>query len=89
MLTEGESVNIFLYGDSVTMGKKGQKLPKGFYNLEEMLKNLIARGVEVRTCITCTRARGFVQEDFIEGVKVGKTLDLARWIKEGRQVLMF
>ena len=39
LLTEGVSVRIFLFGDSVGMGKKGQKTPEGFYNVEEMLKN--------------------------------------------------
>ena len=32
----GMKVNIFLTGDAVTTAKKGQKPPKGFYNLENI-----------------------------------------------------
>jgi sulfur relay (sulfurtransferase) complex TusBCD TusD component (DsrE family) len=54
-----------------------------------MLKKLIDKGVEVRSCLTCTKARGLIQEDFIEGAVVGKTLDLARWIKDSEKVMVF
>ena len=89
LLTEGVGVRIFLYGDSVISAQKGQSPPKGFYNIGEMLENLMRKGVEVRSCLTCTRARGLTQESFVEGAVVGKTLDLARWIKEGGQVMTF
>ena len=89
LLTTETKVRIFLYADSVTAAKKGQNPPKGFYNIGEMLKELAGRGVEVRSCLTCTSARGLVQDDFVEGVVVGKTLDLARWVAEGGQVMTF
>ena len=89
LIAEGVSVRIFLYGDSVAMGKKGQKPPEGFYNVEEMLKKLIAKGADVRSCLTCTRARGFTHSDYIEGLTIGKTLDLARWVKEEGKVMVF
>lgn len=89
LISVGSKVRIFLYADSVTSAKKGQNPPKGFYNIGEMLKGLIDKGVEVRSCLTCTSARGLTQEDFIEGALVGKTLDLARWINEGGQVMTF
>jgi len=89
LLTEGVSVRIFLYGDSVTCAKKGQSPPRGFYNVGEMLENLIAKGVEVRGCLTCTKARGLTQEDFINGAVVGKTIDLARWVKDSGKVMVF
>ncbi len=89
LLSAGSKVRIFLYADSVTAAKNGQAPPKGFYNVAEMLLDLIGRGVEVRSCITCTRARGLTQEDFIEGAAVGKTMDLANWVAEGGQVMVF
>lgn len=89
LLTTGTKVRIFLYGDSVISAKKGHNPPKGFYNISEMLKALIDKDVEVKSCLTCTRARGLSQEDFIEGAMVGKTIDLARWISEGGQVMVF
>lgn len=89
LLTTGSKVRIFLYADSVVAAKKGQKTPKGFYNVGEMLEKLIKKGVEVRSCLTCTNARGLTQEDFVEGAVVGKTIDLARWVSEGGQVMVF
>ncbi len=89
LLSVGTGVRIFLYGDSVTAAKKGQNPPKGYYNIGDMLKGLIERGVEVKSCLTCTSARGLTQDDFIEGAAVGKTLDLARWVSEGGQVMVF
>lgn len=89
LLTTGCAVRIFLYADSVTAAKKGQKTPKGFYNIAEMLEKLIGKGVEVRSCLTCTSARGLTQEDFIDGAVVGKTIDLARWVAEEGKVMVF
>lgn len=83
-------VNIFLLGDGVTIAKKGQKPPEGYYNLEKMLKKLVDHGVEVIICKTYLNARGLIQQELIEGVKIGSTvLDLARWIKESQKILTF
>jgi len=89
LLSVGSGVRIFLYGDAVTAAKKEQRPPKGHYNIGEMLKGLAARGAEVRSCLTCTSARGLTDDDFVEGAVVGKTLDLAHWINEGGQVMVF
>ena len=56
--TIGMKVNIFLTGDAVTTAKKGQKPPKGYYNLESMLEDLINKGVKVVVCVTCISTRG-------------------------------
>ena len=84
----GMKVNIFLLGDGVTAAKKGQKPPEGFYNLEQMLKELIDQGSEVIACRTCVGARGLTQADLIDGVRVGTTVgNLAQWVKESQKVL--
>ena len=86
----GMKVNIFLTGDAVTTAKKGQKPPKGYYNLELMLQDLIKKGVKVVSCYTCITARGLTQSELINGVVVGSTVgDLAKWIKESQKVLSF
>lgn len=38
------SVRVFLMGDAVACAVKGQTTPDGFYNVERMLKILLARG---------------------------------------------
>ena len=84
----GMKVNIFLTGDAVTTAKKGQRPPDGYYHLENMLKELIQKGIEVVACNTCIAARGLTQSELIEGVKIGSTVgDLAKWVKESQKVL--
>ncbi len=89
LLSVGSKVRIFLYGDSVIAAKTRQSPPKGYYNIGEMMKGLVEKGAEVKSCLTCTQSRGLTQEDFVEGVVIGKTLDLAHWINEGGQVMVF
>ena len=38
------SVRVFLMGDAASCAVKGQVTPQGFYNVERMLKILLARG---------------------------------------------
>ncbi len=84
-----QKVNIFLMGDAVSMAKKGQQTPAGYYNLAQMLGELIALGVEIRACGTCINSRGFKEDELVEGVIVGKMLDLARWCSESLKVIAF
>src|SRR3972149_74308 len=85
----GMNVNIFLLGDAVNAAKKGQKTPEGYYNLEQMLLDLVKQGAKISACGTCAQARGLNKEDLIEGVKIGSMLELAHWIKESQNVLSF
>ena len=88
--TDKMEVNIFLIGDAVTAAKRGQKPPEGFYNLGNMLKELIDQGSKVVACRTCISARGLTQEELIEGVCVGTTVgDLAGWVKKSQKVISF
>ena len=82
-------INLFLLGDAVSLAKKGQNTPEGYYNLEKMLSDLVKIGVKVRACGTCLRARGLNQNDLIEGVEIGTMMVLAKWVKESRVVLSF
>jgi sulfur relay (sulfurtransferase) complex TusBCD TusD component (DsrE family) len=54
-----------------------------------MLGELIALGVEVRACGTCLNSRGLKEEELIEGVIIGKMLDLARWVQGSSRVINF
>ena len=42
-------VNLFLLADAVLAGKSGQETPTGYYNVADMLEQLIAKGVKVKT----------------------------------------
>jgi len=64
---ESAQVTIFLMGDAVSAAKAGQQTPNGYYNLERMLKGLIARGGKVLLCGTCMDARGLHEQELLEG----------------------
>jgi len=89
VMTKDMKVNIFLLEDGVTVAKKGQRPPEGYYNLEKLLTQLTQNGANVRACGTCLQARGLGQNDLVPGVEMGKILDLAEWIKESKSVLSF
>jgi sulfur relay (sulfurtransferase) complex TusBCD TusD component (DsrE family) len=89
LCAKGINVNIFLLGDGVFLAKKGQTTPAGYYNLENMLEDLIKKGVTVGVCGTCVKSRGLSEEELISGAKIGKMMDLADWIKESQHVLTF
>jgi len=85
----GMNVNLFLVGDAVSAAKKGQKPPEGYYNLEKMLRDLLASGAKILACGTCLNARAISKEEMIEGIEVGTMLKLAGWIKESSKTLSF
>lgn len=89
LLVSGEKVNIFFLGDSVIAAKVGQETPKGYYNLGEMIKDILSKGGIVKACGTCIKARGMKVEELVEGVQVGRMIELANWIKESDKVLAF
>lgn len=49
---------MFLMADAVTSARSGQKTPDGFYNVERMLKRVLAGNGKVLLCGTCMDARG-------------------------------
>jgi uncharacterized protein involved in oxidation of intracellular sulfur len=82
-------VNLFLVGDAVSIAKRGQSPPEGFYNLEKMIADFVTKDGNVRACGTCLKARGLIQQDLVEGVEVGTMMGLANWLQESRVALSF
>ena len=89
LMVSGEKINLFLLGDSVVAAKAGQETPKGYYNIGEMLTDIVSKGGTVKVCGTCIKARGIRAEELVSGVQVGRMLELAGWIKESDKALTF
>ncbi|XRP96217.1 DsrE/DsrF/TusD sulfur relay family protein [Methanocaldococcus sp. 16A] len=86
-LKKGYNVNLFCYGEGVTVIKKGQN-PKRFPNIEKICRNLMEKGLKVAACSTCANARGIYEEDAIEGCKIGSlTNDLSQFIADSDRVI--
>jgi uncharacterized protein involved in oxidation of intracellular sulfur len=53
------SVRIFLLSDAVYVARKDHSSSPNFPNLEEMVKDLISKGADIRVCATCVESRSF------------------------------
>ena len=85
----GTEVRIFLMADAVTAAISGQGTPQGYYNIERMLKSVIAKGGNVKLCGTCCEARGIKTLPLIEGAEISTMSQLAQWTVESEKTLVF
>jgi len=85
----GTEVRIFLMADAVTAAISGQGTPQGYYNIERMLKSVIAKGGHVKLCGTCCEARGIKSLPLLEGAEVSTMSQLAQWTVESEKTLVF
>ncbi len=86
---DDQEVRLFLQGDAALCAKRGQDVPKGYYNLERMLKIARSRDVEVGVCSTCMDARGLSDGELAEGLERSTLDELADWTIWAEKVLVF
>jgi uncharacterized protein involved in oxidation of intracellular sulfur len=75
--------------DAVLAAKARQKTPEGFYNVERMLKRVLAGGSKVLLCGTCMYARGLTDAELIEGAHRSTVDELAGETIAADKVLVF
>lgn len=86
---EDVNLKVFLMADAISCAKSGQKVPEGYYNLNQMFKALTAREIPIGACGTCMEARGLADADLIEGVRRSTMQELADWTVEADKVIVF
>jgi uncharacterized protein involved in oxidation of intracellular sulfur len=82
-------ITVFLIGDAVVCGKKSQKTPEGYYNLERMLKRFTTGSHRILLCGTCLDARGLTDGELIEGARRSSMDELATSTLQADKVLVF
>lgn len=82
-------VTVFLMADSVVAAKAGQKTPEGYYNVERMLKRVLAGSGKVLLCGTCMDARGLDDAALMAGAHRSTMDELAAATVEAEKVLVF
>lgn len=82
-------VRIFLMADAVACALPNQTTPQGYYNVERMVKSVVSKGGQIKTCGTCTEARGIKCLGLIEGVEISTMSQLTQWSVEADKVLVF
>jgi uncharacterized protein involved in oxidation of intracellular sulfur len=86
---EGQHVRVFLLGDAASCAKRGQKVPKGYYNLEAMLAAVTLHKGEIGVCGSCMDARGMGEGDLAEGCRLSSIEALTDWAEWADRVLVF
>lgn len=88
LLDEGMEVRIFLMNDSVDLARDAAKVPEGYFDLGQMLKDLIARDVVVKVCGTCKARCGiYKDEPYFEGAREATMVELAQWIVQADKMV--
>ncbi len=82
-------VLIFLMADAVTCALPNQVTPQGYYNIERMLKSVINKGGQVKTCGSCSEARGLKELALIDGVEISTMSQLTLWVVESDKIITF
>ncbi len=73
------TVKVFLMADAVFCALPGQAPPTGYYNINEMLTRVMAKGGRVAACGSCMKARGLAIDSLIKGVEQGSMKLLSEW----------
>src|SRR6266567_2813520 len=91
-LTKSEpttAVTVFLMADAVVAAKAGQKTPDGYYNVERMLKGVIAGKGQILLCGACMDARGLADTEIMAGARRSSMAELAAATLAADKVLVF
>ena len=86
---EGEQVRVFLIGDAASCAKNQQVVPKGYYNIETMLRAVVRHGGEVGVCGTCMDARGMAADALVEGSHRSTLDELTEWTQWADKIVAF
>jgi uncharacterized protein involved in oxidation of intracellular sulfur len=70
-------VTVFLMADAVGAAKADQRTPDGYYNLERMLKRVLAGNGKVLLCGSCMDARGLSDGAVLGGARRSTIDELA------------
>jgi len=90
LLQADSQVNVFLMNDSVDLARDVTKPPEGYFDLGQMLKGLIGKGVPVKVCGTCKARCGIHKgEPYFDGAREAKMTELAQWIQQADKVISF
>jgi len=87
----GHDLRIFLMNDAVDMARDICRPPEGYdQDLTQMLKELIAKGAEVKVCGTCMARCGiYKNEPYFEGAEKSTMQALADWVIDSDKIIAF
>lgn len=88
LLDAGMELRIFLMNDSVDLACHAAKGPADYFDLGQILKDLIARGATVKVCGTCKARCGLHKnEPYFSGANEATMAELAEWISQADRIV--
>jgi len=88
-LAEDLEVRVHLLDDGVEVGCRDHQVPKGMVNLEELLRELMECGLEVRACGMALNDCAIDESAMLPGIERGSMKALAGWVKDSDNVMVF
>jgi uncharacterized protein involved in oxidation of intracellular sulfur len=82
-------VRVFLMADAANCALANQNTPNGYYNIEKMLKVVLAKGAKVKICGSCAEARGLNSAALIDGTEISTMAELTDWVVDSDKVVTF
>jgi len=91
-LTSGLTASVFLTADAVDIARRGATDLVHAHPMEplkDLVADFLARGGTLWACPPCVKARGYGQEDLIDGVRIIGASAMHDRIKAGAATLSF
>lgn len=88
-LVTGNKVRIFLLNNGIDLARVGLDAPKGSYDLQKMLLDLIDKGVSVKLCKTCIVRCGIGEGETIDEAEIAGMRDLVEWTEASDKIISF
>ena len=82
-------LTVFLMADAVAAARRGQTTPEGYYNLERMLRRVLAAKGQVLLCGSCMDARALAEADVVDGATRSTMDALAAATMAAEKVMVF
>lgn len=86
---ENVEVRVFLMADAANCAIANQVTPNGYYNIERMIRLILAKGAKVKICGSCAETRGLKSVQFIEGTEISTMAELTNWMVDSDKVISF
>ena len=87
-LDKGYDVNMFLYQDGVWVQHANQG-PKIFPNIGRLLEEAISKGMQIKACERCSKARGVNDDNIMECCNITGLYDFVDWVAHADKTITF
>jgi uncharacterized protein involved in oxidation of intracellular sulfur len=86
---DGHILKIYLIADGVYCAMNNTKVGAGTSNIENMVKEIVSKGGEVKMCTSCGNSRGLSELKIIEGAEWTNLKTLTDWVVQCDRVLNY